>query len=661
MTRVRLFISTDMQMISGVNNINGDKDDVQSLVHALMYQDKVHLVGIASSTSKHQPGANDEKFIRHVIDQYAEDWSKLSARSEHFKTAAELHDITYQGTRSVAGKVGYPESTEASRAIIKEAYEAAAAGEKLYVATWGGMGDVARALHDAPDIASTIRLLSASGPAQEPNAYKYVKKEFGGQGELWWIDAQTTQRGIYAGPDGRLPPMSDWWAEDNAQGHGALGTLFYENTQDVRGKGDNYDGVKMGDSYTVFYLIDQANNDDPTADSWGGEYRKAGDRYWVDRTDQDFDWSGSEGARTTYEHRKEWTSDFAKRFDWLNSDADNDDNGSEDNAAPVAKGDTFSGMQGTSLTGNVLANDQDPDGDTLRATLKWEPDSGKLEFKKDGSFVYVPAEGFYGKDEFAYVVSDGEATSSATVEIRIKPVTTDSGLPNDALLARSGTLDASAPTNQILTGTKAAISVFVDARAASGDDEITNFSSDDVLVLTRELHDSNSDGIISFSKGSLAIDGPKGSDQIRLDDVPALRVLGSSESGLFVYANAAVRPDEAIEGTIGDDRLTGDAKDRTGQTFFFDTALQVDLGFDQIMNFGERDRVVTTTRLYDQDRDGVLNFGDDDGLDFRTADGKESLGHVRISDMDKDALGSVELISSFEQNGATYYVYGMES
>lgn len=450
-----------MQMISGINHTDGDKDDVQSLVHALMYQDKINIVGIASSTSHHQPGANDDRFIHRVIDEYGKDRSELAAQAEGFKTAEQLHDIVYQGTKSLAGKKGYPGESAASNAIIQEAREAAAAGEKLYVATWGGLGDVAQALHDAPEIAQHIRLLSASGPAQEPNAYKYLKKEFAGEGDLWWIDAQTTQRGIYAGPEGRLPPMSDKWAKDHADDHGALGSFFYQNTQDVRGKGDDYDAVKMGDSWTVFYLIDKANNSDPTAESWGGEYRKVADQYWVDRTDQDFKWKGSDGARTTYEDRAAWTSDFAKRFDWLKSSDSDDDNDDAD----------------------------DDDGDN-------DDDHGA--------------------------------------------------------------------------------------------------------------------------------DGPGG----------------------------------AIRGTSSDDRLWGDAGDRRADTFFFDTNLGQDLGFDRLERFGEKDRIVTTSELRDGNGDGIIAFGDDDGLDLQS-DQRVSVGHVRIRDEDGDPVLRLELDRFFEQDGVTYYAYSM--
>lgn len=380
----RLFISTDMQMITGVNNVDGDKDDVQSLVHALLYQDKFDIVGIASSTSAHQPGANDDRFIHHVIDEYAEDYSTLRARSAEFLSPDKLHDMVYQGTKSLAGSSGVPGATAASNAIIREAREAAADGEKLYVATWGGMGDVARALHDAPDIADDIRLITASGPAQEPNAYRYVKDEFAGEGELWWVDAQTTQRGIYADPDARLPPIPLSWAENNAKGHGNLGDFFYNNSKDVRGAGDNYDGVKMSDSWTVFYLIDGVNNDDPTAGSWGGSYRRVDDKYWADRTDQSFDWSGSNGAKTTYAHRDAWTGDFANRFDWLKGSSDDDDDDDNDGGAPAKP-------QPAPQPAPVRGDDDDGDAGGSGLVLRVSGDhyNGAPEFKVHVNGQYV--------------------------------------------------------------------------------------------------------------------------------------------------------------------------------------------------------------------------------------------------------------------------------
>jgi len=68
----------------------------------------------------------------------------------------------------------------------------------------------------------------------------------------------------------------------------------------------------------------------------------------------------------------------------------------------------------------VLANDADPDGDALTATLASEPAYGTLTFNADGSLSYVPGAAFVDGDSFTYTVSDGVATSApATVEISL--------------------------------------------------------------------------------------------------------------------------------------------------------------------------------------------------------------------------------------------------
>jgi hypothetical protein len=149
---------------------------------------------------------------------------------------------------------------------------------------------------------------------------------FAGQKGFWWIDSQTTQRGIYASMNSRLPPeMNLDYVANMAKDHGNLGTFFWENSQDLRGTGDTYSGLKMSDSNGILYLIDNANNDNPTAESWGGEYQQVKTGYWKDRTDTDSDlnWSGSNGAMTTYEDRAAWTSSFHERFDWLKGSTTN--------------------------------------------------------------------------------------------------------------------------------------------------------------------------------------------------------------------------------------------------------------------------------------------------------------------------------------------------
>jgi hypothetical protein len=90
-------------------------------------------------------------------------------------------------------------------------------------------------------------------------------------------------------------------------------------------------------------------------------------------------------------------------------------------SAPVAAGDAYTvacgGYLATGEGEGVLANDADADGDALYATLVTGPSHGTLAFHADGTFEYEPDAGFVGVDSFSYLVSDGTASSAATVTL----------------------------------------------------------------------------------------------------------------------------------------------------------------------------------------------------------------------------------------------------
>lgn len=75
-------------------------------------------------------------------------------------------------------------------------------------------------------------------------------------------------------------------------------------------------------------------------------------------------------------------------------------------AAPTAVDDSFSAIGGTTLNvpaAGVLANDSDPEGDALLASLVSNASNGTLNLATDGSFAYTPNPGFVGDDTFSYV------------------------------------------------------------------------------------------------------------------------------------------------------------------------------------------------------------------------------------------------------------------
>ncbi|HCG5249104.1 TPA: tandem-95 repeat protein, partial [Vibrio parahaemolyticus] len=92
------------------------------------------------------------------------------------------------------------------------------------------------------------------------------------------------------------------------------------------------------------------------------------------------------------------------------------------NDAPVAKNDISTTQEDTAVTIDVLSNDTDIDGDTLRIDSASVPsDQGTVEIV-DGKLVFTPAENFNGDAEITYTVTDGELTDEAKVSVTVNPV-----------------------------------------------------------------------------------------------------------------------------------------------------------------------------------------------------------------------------------------------
>jgi autotransporter-associated beta strand protein len=102
---------------------------------------------------------------------------------------------------------------------------------------------------------------------------------------------------------------------------------------------------------------------------------------------------------------------------------------------PAATADSYTATQGSTLTvaaPGVLANDTDPQGYPLTATLVSSPSNGTLSLNSNGSFTYTPNSGYLGPDSFTYEATDGYGSSSpTTVSLIIGPATlTWDGVPS---------------------------------------------------------------------------------------------------------------------------------------------------------------------------------------------------------------------------------------
>lgn len=245
--RQRVLVSTD---IGGT-----DPDDNQSMAHLLMYTDRFDLEGIVSSPSYGE--GNKEEILR-MIDLYEKDLPVLGKHIGGLMSPDSLRAITKQGRKGAAPYCGYTTPTEGSEWIVECARRQS--DRPLWISVWGGLEDVAQALHDAPDIAGKIKVHWIGGPNKKwsTNSYAYIVENFP---DLYMIEDNASYRGFIAekkNPD----RYNAGFYEAYLAGAGNLGRDFIRY----------YDGLpKMGDTPSLLYVMD-GNPDDPMGESWGGSF-----------------------------------------------------------------------------------------------------------------------------------------------------------------------------------------------------------------------------------------------------------------------------------------------------------------------------------------------------------------------------------------------------
>lgn len=90
------------------------------------------------------------------------------------------------------------------------------------------------------------------------------------------------------------------------------------------------------------------------------------------------------------------------------------------NQAPTAVDDTARTRQNAAVTIDVLANDTPGSGPgPLRVVQVGTPLAGSATTNLAGQVVYTPNPGFLGEDQFAYTISDGWGTATATVRLKV--------------------------------------------------------------------------------------------------------------------------------------------------------------------------------------------------------------------------------------------------
>jgi hypothetical protein len=156
---------------------------------------------------------------------------------------------------------GYSTATEGSDWIIHCAHKKS--DQPLWVLVWGGLDDVAQALHDDPAIQRHIKVYWIGGPNKKwsANSYAYIAKNFP---HLWIIEDNASYRGFFADENAPDSLKGDNYYGRYIRGAGHLGKDFK----------NYYDGdIKMGDTPSLLYMLDGDPNN-PLKACWGGSFEK---------------------------------------------------------------------------------------------------------------------------------------------------------------------------------------------------------------------------------------------------------------------------------------------------------------------------------------------------------------------------------------------------
>jgi CshA-type fibril repeat protein/VCBS repeat-containing protein len=150
------------------------------------------------------------------------------------------------------------------------------------------------------------------------------------------------------------------------------------------------------------------------------------------------------------------------------------------NDAPVVNDDTITTDEDTPVTVDVLANDTDPEGDSLSVDTATAT-NGTVTINPDGTITYTPNPDFNGTDTITYTVSDGNGgTTTATATVTV-------GAVNDAPVVNDDTITTDEDTP-----------VTVDVLANDTDPEGDSLSVD-TATATNGTVTINPDGTITYT------------------------------------------------------------------------------------------------------------------------------------------------------------------
>lgn len=307
--RLRVMVSSDFPPFPVTNS---DPDDLQSMVRFLLYANEFDVEGLIASAGTFGMIA-EKKNILAVLREYDKVDESLRMHDPKYPTAETLRALTFEGKgnshgikiqfgcdkQPVTEIIGEGMDSEASNAIITAVDKPDP--RPIYIGVWGGPREVAQAIwrvkttRSEEDTRAFISKLRLFFIACQDASHRWLMKEFP---ELFIVESKTTYQGMFRVDD------QQWVKENIIHGHGPLCALYPPAA--ISGP-----GVIEGDSPAFLYLVsaNRGINDpeDPTQQSWGGQYvRQGATRHFVD----------GPGGSSISKWKIDFQREFAQRADW---------------------------------------------------------------------------------------------------------------------------------------------------------------------------------------------------------------------------------------------------------------------------------------------------------------------------------------------------------
>lgn len=450
---------------------DGEVDDMNSLIHTLLYANDIDIAGIVQSSSQfHYSGGEDGEpyrwpgtdWMEEFLSAYENVYPNLIIHDPDYPTADELRAVTKVG--NVTGLGEMDEVTEGSELIkdcILDDDE-----RKLYIAVGGGANTVGRALKS---IEETYKDTDEWSAVYDKVCGKVVIHAWGTQDNVYedyisvnWPDIPVYNVSGSSSPYGYGNAVADipaadkkkmegsWMYENIETGHGALldkyvtwgdgtylegeeeGSQFGTN-EDLVGTLNWWGGKWMGIAYNRYDFLSEGdspdwivtiptglrNLEDESYGGWGGRYVPAS---YEGRKDALYFDQAPEGSTMCY-----WIGaiqdDFAARADWCITDKYEDAN--HQPKVSVTEGTDLTASAGETVLLNAVA--EDPDGDEV--SFKWwqyaEADTYEEKTGEDGTLSTVEITTPEDSTAQATIVIPEDAKAEDTIHIILEA--TDNG------------------------------------------------------------------------------------------------------------------------------------------------------------------------------------------------------------------------------------------